>query len=439
VKARIIVIGGGPAGLMAAGRAAEVGAGRAEVSLFEKMPRAGTKLRLTGNGRCNLSNDCDVRQFLAHLSSTGPFLRNSLARFSVHDLRLFLLEWGVPTRCEADGRVFPTSDNAGDVLAALERYAREQGVALHCSAPVNEILVEALPGGAGQGKRVSGVCLRDGTIVAAQAVILATGGLSYPTTGSNGDGYQWARKLGHTIVPLRPGLVPLVTRDDFVPMLQGVSVRNVDGTLWQGERMLAHARGDILFTHYGVSGPLILRLSLRLADALVDGPLSLRLDLVPDVDAVALDKRLQRDLSARDAGQFELLKAYVPRALVSVLLARSGVPRDYPRNQFTVEHRRRVGALLKNLELGIVGTRPIGEAMVTLGGVSTREIEPRTMASRLVHGLYLAGEVVDVAGETGGFNLQIAFTMGWVAGESAAGLEGGNACALRAAGGGLTA
>jgi len=449
--ARIVVIGAGPSGLMAAGRAAETVAGRAEVLLLERMSRPGNKLRLTGNGRCNLSHDCDLSQFLTHLGPTGSLLRNSLARFYVSELCDFLAAHGVPTRREPDGRIFPASDRAADVLAALQGYGRKQGVVLKTSSPVTEIIVSeghgpppgrgdetgSLPRGAeGAGPphdaernrqpgarirpQIAGVRLENADVVEAQQVILATGGLSYPGTGSTGDGYRLAAQLGHTVTPPRPGLVPLVTREGFVPSLQGLSLRDLRATLLQGGKALASARGDLLFTHFGVSGPTILNLSSRLGAALDAGPLRLCLDLLPDLDESALDQRLRRDLAAPGKACYDLLlKGYVPRALGEVLMARSGIPRDRPLNQFTAEQRRRVAQWLKCFELTVVNTRPIEEAMVTVGGISTREIEPKTMASRLVRGLYLAGELIDVAGDTGGFNLQIAFTTGRIAGESA--------------------
>lgn len=422
----IVVVGGGAAGLMAAGRAGEVAAGRAaevlassgaggQVLVIEKMGREGNKLRLTGGGRCNLTNVCPLREFIAHLEPNGAFMRNAFARFFVQDLVDFFHAHGVPTVTERGRRVYPASNNAYDVAQALYAYCREQGVQFHYDAPVDKLFVA--------GGKVRGV-LAGGEIIEAQRVILATGGLSYPRTGSTGDGHRLAQEVGHTITPLRPGLVPLVTAEEFVPRLQGLSLRNVRATLMQKDRVLASEFGEMLFTHFGVSGPIILTLSSRLDDALSAGPLQLCIDLKPALDEATLDRRLQRDLAALGkSGYYTLLKGLLPRALIEVFGERSGIPRDQRLSRFTAQQRGRVLHLLKHFDLTVVGTRPIAEAIITLGGVACKEIVPQTMASRLVEGLYFAGEIIDVAGDTGGYNLQVAFTTGRIAGESCAHAE----------------
>ena len=410
MKHGIVVVGAGAAGLMAAGRAAELGA---DVLLLEKTGGIGNKLRITGKGRCNLTNDCEIREFIAHFGPTGPFLRNSLARYYVSDLIQFFAAHGVPTVTERGQRVFPASNEAEDVVKALRRYCLDHGVQFRTHAPVEEIRVVE---GALRGVRVVGGATYD-----ARRVIIATGGLSYPGTGSTGDGYRLARAVGHTVVEPRPGLVPLVTAEPFVERLQGLSLRNVRATLLQGNRELGGEFGEMLFTHFGVSGPIILTLSRLATEALATGPVRLSIDLKPALSAEQLDARIRRDIAALGASSYPaLLKRLLPRLLIAVFQERSGIARDRALSQLTADERGRIVTLLQAFDLTVVATRPITEAIITIGGVSTREIDPRSMESRLVPGLYFAGEVIDVAGDTGGFNLQVAFTTGRVAGESAA-------------------
>jgi len=410
MKHGIVVVGAGAAGLMAAGRAAELGA---DVLLLEKTGGIGNKLRITGKGRCNLTNDCEIREFIAHFGPTGPFLRNSLARYYVSDLIQFFAAHGVPTVTERGQRVFPASNEAEDVVKALRRYCLDHGVQFRTHAPVEEIRVVE---GALRGVRVVGGATYD-----ARRVIIATGGLSYPGTGSTGDGYRLARAVGHTVVEPRPGLVPLVTAEPFVERLQGLSLRNVRATLLQGNRELGGEFGEMLFTHFGVSGPIILTLSRLATEALAKGPVRLSIDLKPALSAEQLDARIRRDIAALGASSYPaLLKRLLPRLLIAVFQERSGIARDRALSQLTADERGRIVTLLQAFDLTVVATRPITEAIITIGGVSTREIDPRSMESRLVPGLYYAGEVIDVAGDTGGFNLQVAFTTGRVAGESAA-------------------
>jgi predicted Rossmann fold flavoprotein len=410
MKHGIVVVGAGAAGLMAAGRAAELGA---DVLLLEKTGGIGNKLRITGKGRCNLTNDCEIREFIAHFGPSGTFLRNSLARYDAAALVQFFHAHGVPTVTERGQRVFPASNEADDVVRALRRYCLDHGVQFRTHSPVEGIRVVE---GALRGVRVVGGATYD-----ARCVIIATGGLSYPGTGSTGDGFCLARAVGHTVLPPRPGLVPLVTAEPFVPHLQGLSLRNVRATLSQGGRELDSAFGEMLFTHYGVSGPIILTLSRFAGEALGQGPVRLSIDLKPALRVEQLDARIRRDIAALGASTYPaVLKRLLPRLLIAVFQERSGIARDRALSQLTAEERGRIITLLKAFDLTVVATRPIAEAIITIGGVSTREIDPRTMESRRVPGLYFAGEVIDVAGDTGGFNLQAAFTTGRVAGESAA-------------------
>lgn len=406
---KIIVIGGGAAGLMAAGRAAEMDA---DVLLFEKTRRLGNKLRITGKGRCNLTNNCPVKEFIQHLGPNGMFMRNAFARFFVDDLLAFFENLGVPTVTERGQRVFPTSQKAGDVVDALRRHCLEQGVRVRRGARVQEIIKE---NGETRGVKVNNA------IVEGTALVLATGGMSYPSTGSTGDGYEMARQMGHTITPLRPGLVPLITAEEFVPRLQGLSLRNVQATLHQDGKELASEFGEMLFTHFGVSGPIILTLSSQLRGELDNAPVRLRIDLKPALNKQILDQRLLRDITELgNANYHTLLEGLLPRSLIDVFVERSGIPRQQRMSQFTREQRRTVIDLLKCFEVTVVGKRSFDEAIITLGGIACDEIMPQTMASRRVRGLYLAGEIIDVAGDTGGYNLQIAFTTGHLAGESAA-------------------
>ncbi len=406
---KIIVIGGGAAGLMAAGKAAEMGA---NVLLFEKTRRLANKLRITGKGRCNLTNNCSLNQFMQHLGPNGVFMRNAFARFFVDDLLAFFERLGVPTITERGNRVFPASQKASDVVDALRRHCLEQGVRVRRGARVEEIVTE--------NDVVRGVKVNNSVVEAAN-LVLATGGMSYPSTGSTGDGYEMATRVGHTVTSLRPGLVPLITAEDFVPRLQGLSLRNVQATLYQDGKELASEFGEMLFTHFGVSGPIILTLSSQLRGELDHGSVCLCIDLKPALNRRILDQRLLRDIAELgNANYHTLLEGLLPRSLIDVFIDRSGIPRQQRMSQFTREQRRTVMNLLKCFEVTVVGKRSLDEAIITLGGVKCGEIVPQTMASRRVRGLYVAGEIIDVAGDTGGYNLQIAFTTGYLAGERAA-------------------
>ncbi len=406
---RIIVVGGGAAGLMAAGRAAELGG---NVLLLEKQAKTGLKLGITGKGRCNLTNASSISDHLAHLGPQGAFMRNAYARYFAPDTIAFFEAHGVPTVTERGQRVFPASQRAHDVVDALRAYCLEHQVQFRYHSPVQALRVSA---GA-----ITGVCLPERDLDAA-TVILATGGMSYPRTGSTGDGYRLAADVGHTVIPPRPGLVPLVLQEPEVPRLEGLSLRNVRASLYREDDLLASEFGEMLFTSDGVSGPIILTLSMVAAHALSQAPLRLLLDLKPAIEPVELDQRLQRDLASLGNARFSaLLKGLLPRLLIDVFAERSGLSPDHRLSQLSAEQRRRVLSLLKAFPFTVVGTRPIGEAIITQGGVSTVEINPATMASRRIAGLYFAGEIIDVAGDTGGYNLQLAFTTGYLAGESAA-------------------
>ncbi|NLT72972.1 MAG: aminoacetone oxidase family FAD-binding enzyme [Chloroflexi bacterium] len=406
---RVVVVGGGPAGLMAAGRAAEEGA---EVLLVEKTARLGNKLRLTGGGRANISHAGDAQATSAHLGSAGPFLSPGLTRFGPRELMAFFNERAMPTAIELDGRVFPKARNAHMVVAALRSWCLAQHVTFRYRSAVNGICVDD--------GRVTGVAI-DALTIGGGAVVLATGGVSYPNTGSTGDGYRLAEGLGHSVVPPAPGLIPLVCSDTWVAGLAGVSLQDVMLEARQGSASLASERGDVLFTSYGLSGPATLNLSSRIGRLFERGAVAIRIDLAPDTDAGALDAALaQRFRMAGRASLGGVMRDMAPGSLTKVIIQLSGADAARPGAEISAIQRGRMAQLLKGLELHAVATRPIQEAMVTLGGVSTCEIDPETMASRLVRGLFFAGELIDIAGDSGGYNLQAAFTSGWLAGMGAA-------------------
>jgi predicted Rossmann fold flavoprotein len=420
-KYQVIVVGGGPAGLMAAGQAAGLGA---DAVLLEKGTSPGRKLRITGKGRCNLTNIASLPDFIAHFGKNGRFLRQAFDRFFSSDLVGFLREMGVDIVTERGGRVFPASEDAQAVNGALLRWVKLQGVSVKTNSPVKQLLVSH--------DGIHGVQIGDRELHA-NAVIIATGGASYPTTGSTGDGYRLAASVGHTIIPVRPALVPLETAGDVAPRLQGLSLRNVRVRVRIDGRKRHEAFGEMLFTHFGLSGPIILSLSGKIVDALLlKKKVTLSIDLKPALDDQKLDARLLRDLDAQGKKQFHsLLKGLLPNKLIPVCCDLIGIPPDKTSNQISATERRRLRMWLKDFQFDISGHRPLKEAIVTAGGIQVREVNPRTMASLLVPGLYFAGEVLDINGDTGGYNLQAAFSTGWLAGQSAAKMSGSPFAKLR--------
>ncbi len=425
-KHRVIVVGGGASGLMAAGQAAESGA---ETILLEKMDRPGRKLSITGKGRCNLTNIATIDDFITHFGRNGRFLRRAFARFFSKELMAFLEERGVRTVTERGGRVFPASGDAHQIVEALVKWGREAGVRLTTGVRVERLVVEKgrvtgvvfAATQSGRSNAAEWTALKE-RIEPANAVILATGGASYPATGSTGDGYRMAEKVGHTLVPIRPALVPLETAGDTASKLQGLSLRNVSVSLLFDGRKRAEAFGEMLFTHFGVSGPIILTLSRQAVDAMRGGKrVSISIDLKPALDGTKLDARLLRDLDTHGKQQYRtLLKGLLPKKLIPVCVEQTEIAADRRANQLTGDERNRLRNWLKDFRLPVTGHRPLAAAIITAGGVSTREVDPRTMASRLVKGLYFAGEVLDIDADTGGYNLQAAFSTGWVAGRAAA-------------------
>jgi len=419
---RIAVIGAGAAGLMAAGRAAELGA---DVVLLEKMNEAGKKILVSGKSRCNITNAAPLNQFLSHYGRNGRFLMNAFHRFFRDELLELLARYGVDTQTERGGRIFPVSGQASDVRDALLRYGADHGVDVRYRSEVREIAVEK--------RLVKGIQLANASRVTAGTVILATGGASWPDTGSTGQGYLMAQSLGHTIQPLRPALVPLtVTERSIAKALQGVSLRNVRCTFWT-ENAKGKVRelrmpypmpdtGEMLFTHFGVSGPLILTASGAVVETLRKGrPVTLSIDLKPGMSEEAVHNRLQREFEAHSHQQLRtLLQGWVPASLADVLADLSGVEDDRHVHRIRVEEREKIVALIKNFRWTISGSLPLAAGMVTAGGVALNEVDPVSFASKKVAGLYLVGEVLDLVADTGGFNLQAAFSSGYLAGSDAA-------------------
>lgn len=417
----VIVVGGGAAGLMAAGQAASSGA---NTLLLEKMDQPGRKLHITGKGRCNLTNRAPLDDFLAHFGPNGRFLRQAFHSFFSDDLLAFLDSQGVPTVTERGERVFPASSDAGEIVNTLLRWVTRRGVSIQPNTRVQRLLVA--------GEHITGVAAicgpaRRGAPPAertfeAGAVIVATGGASYPGTGSSGDGYRLAEAVGHTIVPVRPALVPLETAGDIASRLQGLSLRNVSISVWLDGKKREEMFGEMLFTHFGLSGPVILTLSGRIVDALQAGQqVDLSIDLKPALDKPTLDARLLRDLDSSGKRQFHtLLKGLLPQKLIPLCCEHTRIPPDKLAHQITAKERQRLLHWLKGLRLHVTGHQPIAAAIITAGGVDLREVDPRTLESRLIRGLYFAGEVLDINADTGGYNLQAAFSTGWLAGRSAA-------------------
>ena len=404
---RIIVVGAGPAGFMAAAKAAEYGA---SVLLLEKMKQPGRKMLITGKGRCNITNAAPIAEIVKNIPGNGSFLYSALHAFDNEDVRGFFRELGIETKVERGGRVFPVSDRAADAVEALIAYLHELGVKIETEARVAKILTE--------GGRAVGVVLASGAKLPADAVVLAVGGASYPGTGSTGDGYEMARQLGHTVGAILPSLVPLVTEDDWVKDAQGLSLRNVRVTLLADDKKIGEDFGEMMFTHFGVTGPIVLSLSRAAARALAAGKfVELALDLKPALSPEILAARVQRDFEKyRNKALKNAMRDLLPGKLIEPVLDASYLPPEKPVHDLRREERLRLSETIKHLVLTVTKTRPLAEAIVTAGGVSTKEIHPKTMESKLVPGLYFAGEVVDVDGFTGGYNLQAAFSMGAAAG-----------------------
>lgn len=406
LQADAVVIGGGAAGLLAAALLSERGI---DTIIIEPNKFMGKKLRITGKGRCNLTNNCDNKQFLENVPCNGNFLYSAISKFSTADAMAFFERIGVPLKTERGNRVFPVSDSANDVANALERFGREKGV-----RRLNKS-VTAL-------KATDNILTRvvaEDTEIKCKAAILCTGGASYPGTGSTGDGYMLARSLGHTVIPVQPSLVPLVSDDDYCLEMQGFSLRNVTLRVFdENNKVVFEELGEMLFTHFGVSGPLVLSASTHMRDYSAH-KYRLSIDLKPGLTEEQLDDRVLRDFKKYANKDFcNALSDLAGSTMIPVLVRLSGISEETKVNSITKKQRQTLVQLFKHFPVNVVEPRPVAEAIITSGGVSTKEINPKTMGSKLVEGLYFAGEVIDVDAYTGGFNLQIAWATAFAAAQS---------------------
>ena len=407
MKKKVIVVGAGAAGLMAAGRAAEKGH---EVHLYEKNNRIGKKILITGKGRCNVTNDSDVQGLLDNIPGNPYFMYSAFYQLDSFGTQEFFRNLGLELKVERGKRVFPVSDRSLDVVLALEKYIKQNKVKLHLESPVESILME-------EGK-AAGIRLKNGKEEKADGVIVCTGGLSYPGTGSTGDGYRFAKAAGHHVTKLYPSLVPLKTAEDWCHELMGLSLKNIEITIKnkKGKKVYTDF-GEMLFTHFGVSGPVILSASRHIILTIDEG-YKLYIDLKPAIDEKKLDARLLRDFEKFANKDFvNALDELLPQKLIPVIIKLAEIDPRKKVNSITKEERKRLVSLLKALPLTITGVTGYNEAVVTCGGIETDEIDPSTMESKLVKNLHFAGEVLDVDAYTGGFNLQIAFSTGYTAGE----------------------
>lgn len=404
------MIGGGAAGTLCAALAAGRGL---DVVLLEPNRMLGRKLRITGKGRCNVTNDCDAREFISAIPGDGRFLQSAIHKFGTSDTKALFEGLGVALKTERGNRVFPESDRADDIADALTKLARENGVRV-----LRERATRILTDEAGAVRAVAS----GGGEIECEAAVICTGGLSYPGTGSTGDGYRMARELGHTIRPCRPSLVPLESPDAWCREMQGFSLRNVELSAYEDEKLIYKALGEMLFTHFGVSGPLVLSASAHMR-RFGECRYRLSIDLKPGLDEKKLDARLLRDFEKYSNREFRnSLGDLAGRAMIHVLVELSGIPGDTRTNSVTRQQRAALAQLLKHFPVSLSGPRPIAEAIVTSGGVATTEVNPRTMESKLVPGLYFAGEVLDLDAYTGGYNLQIAWSTAFVAANSLTGV-----------------
>jgi predicted Rossmann fold flavoprotein len=405
---RTIVIGGGAAGLMAAGIAAQKGS---EVILLEKMGQTGRKIGISGKGRCNLTNVAELNDFLSHFGKNGRFLRQCFQQFFAPELIDFFASRNLPMVTERGGRVFPKSGRALDVVRVLNNWLQAERVTVEKTAQVAAILVR-------QG-RVSGV-VYNGLELTCKNVILATGGKSYPRTGSTGDGYSLAERLGHTIVPLRPALVPLISPDPKVHRMAGLELRNVQVRLFLDGKRRGQDFGELSFTEFGLTGPVILTLSGRIVEALAGNhQVTLSLDLKPALNEKKLDNRLIRDLASRSGEPIDsILRGLLPQSMVPICLECCGLSTDVDTKNFPGKVRKRLVRWLKDFRIEITGYRSYDEAIITAGGVHLKELNPLTMESKIVQGLFIVGELLDIQADTGGYNLQAAFSTGYLAGAS---------------------
>lgn len=404
---RVVVIGGGAAGLMAAVIAGREGA---KVTLLEKMNYVGKKMGITGKGRCNITNACDMSDFIKNTPGNGKFLYGAYERFTNEDLLQLLHDAGLETKVERGGRVFPASDSALDVRNTFMKLMKHYGVDVHLEEPVKKLLIDD--------GVVTGV-VTDRETYHADAVVIATGGKSYPATGSTGDGYILAAQVGHKITDIRPSLVPIVTEEPWVKDLMGLSLRNVELSVVAKNKVQAKMFGEMMFTHFGITGPIVLSLSHTVGKLMRKkniGTIGLDINLKPALSPETLDKRLQKDFDLYSKKQLiNGMKDLLPSRLIPLIIELAGIDPQKPINQISKEERQQIGYMLQHMPLTVKGLRPVEEAIITAGGISLKEFNPKTMESKLVKGLYGAGEVLDIDAFTGGYNLQAAFSTGYVA------------------------
>jgi predicted Rossmann fold flavoprotein len=416
-KFDVVVIGGGPAGMMAAGRAAEMGA---RVVLLEKNESLGKKLLITGKGRCNLTQaSFDLKEMVGQFGKNGKFLFSSLAEFGPREVMKFFEDRKLPVKTERGGRVFPVSNKSYDALRVMEEYLKKNKVKIMFGSEI--------VGFESDGKKIKGVKLKHEKgkpgrkIISAEKFILCTGGKSYPLTGSTGDGYQWAKDLGHTIIPPAPALVPIKTKEIWVKDMQGLSLKNVEISLIQNGKVQDSRFGEMLFTHFGLSGPIVLDISKKAGELMAKGEVMVSIDLKTALSAEQLDTRLQRDFADNGKKDFvNYLPELLPQKMIATIVSLSGIDPRKKINVVTGAERKKMAGLLKDLRLTADGTAGFDQAVVTSGGVNLKEVDSKTMKSRIVDNLFLAGEILDVDGPTGGYNLQICWSTGYAAGTYAA-------------------
>lgn len=405
---RVLIIGGGAAGMMAGIAAARKGL---EVHILEKNEKLGKKLYITGKGRCNVTNDCETEELFPAVMTNSKFLYSAFYSFTNHDVMEFFQQAGVPLKTERGGRVFPVSDHSSDIIRALERELKKAGAEIHLHTEVKRLLIHD--------GLACGVELADGTVLDGDDVIVTTGGCSYQATGSTGDGYRFAEEAGHTVTERKPSLVPLKTKEEYIPRMQGLSLKNTGLIIRNGKKVLYKDFGEMMFTHFGVTGPMILSASAHISKALEKGELSASLDLKPALTPEQLDARILREFEAAPNKQFKnVIGVLFPSSLTPVMLELGGISPEKVIHEISREERRKFEELIKAFPFTITGMGEFKEAIITRGGVSVKEIQPGTMESKIIRHLYFAGEVLDLDAVTGGYNLQIAWSTGYPAGNA---------------------
>ena len=411
-KYNLAVIGGGPAGMIAAGHAGELGV---RVILLEKNDSIGKKLLISGKGRCNITNaEEDLKRMINIYGQKGRFLHSAFGKFSNKDVLDFFESYGLKTKVERGGRVFPVSDNSQDVVGCLNKYLKDNNVEIRLNSPAKSIIIRTENNNC---KKIEKIIVKNGEVIIADNFVFATGGKSYPGTGSTGDAYKWLKKIGHTIVEPKPVLTPVIVKEKFVKKLEGLSLKNVELSLWNKHKLDSYF-GDALFTGNGLSGPIVLNLSRKISENKTRD-LRIKIDFKPTLDYLTLDKRIQKDFEEQKKRQFKnSLNQLLPKKLIPVIIELSGIKENKKVNEVTKIERKKIIKLLKEFELNVKGLVGFEKAMITSGGVNLREVDPKTMKSKIIDNLFFAGEILDIDGPTGGYNLQVAWSTGYLAGEN---------------------